>query len=229
MQQRKNHVKNNKVIPNLIWNLQRMPFLFLSNLRGRSRIKYGMTPLCNNGAFTLIELLVVVLIIGILAAVALPQYQRAIEKGRAVEIITLLKSLGQAQEMFFLEEGKYATSFAQLGITLPAHWKTSTQCYHQQMWMTDCISNEYWSIGWTGKNMYQWRMFIASRSGGIYKDEWQFAYRIDVGIHDSEQYFPKGNVFCVSRKNGICSKLFHGKYMGNWGSGSGEGNAYSID
>ncbi len=96
---------NHKVILNLIQDLQRLPWSFLNNLRGRSRIKYGMTSLFKTAGFTLIELLVVVLIIGILAAVALPQYQKAVEKSRMAEARTLIKSLQNATDMWVLEKG----------------------------------------------------------------------------------------------------------------------------
>ncbi len=52
--------------------------------------------------FTLIELLVVVLIIGILAAVALPQYQKTVAKSRVVEDISFIKNIERNMELFLL-------------------------------------------------------------------------------------------------------------------------------
>lgn len=57
--------------------------------------------------FTLIELLVVVLIIGILTSVALPQYQKAVEKSRLVQRIVTVSALYNALEMYRLANGEY--------------------------------------------------------------------------------------------------------------------------
>ena len=70
--------------------------------------------------FTLIELLVVVLIIGILAAVALPQYQKAVMKSRYTTLKNLVESISIAQEIYYLEHGTYAEKFDELVLEMPS-------------------------------------------------------------------------------------------------------------
>ncbi len=86
------------------------------------------------GGFTLIELLVVVLIIGILAAIALPKYEIAVEKSRAAEPLAVLRSLRDAQEVYYMANGVYATDPEVLAVTIPSQSK---------YW-------EYYVRGWAG-------------------------------------------------------------------------------
>ena len=74
----------------------------------------------NSKAFTLIELLVVVLIIGILASVALPQYQKAVDKAHFVKTMAAGDALLQAEKVYFLENGKYTANREELDISVSA-------------------------------------------------------------------------------------------------------------
>ena len=67
-------------------------------------------------AFTIIELLVVVLIIGILAAIALPQYQKAVTRSRFANLMPLTRAIQEAEERYYLANNTYTASFDDLDI-----------------------------------------------------------------------------------------------------------------
>ena len=99
--------------------------------------------------FTLVELLVVVLIIGILSAVALPQYQKAVEKSRVAEAKIMLKQMDDAQQLCILEYGSdgpscfFGNFFTNSNFIPPSPLiqdgcLDTTPCFRTQNW-------EYWS------------------------------------------------------------------------------------
>ena len=98
--------------------------------------------------FTLIELLVVVLIIGILAAVAVPQYTRAVEKSRVAEAKTMLRSIAQAEDVYMLEHQTATADFTDLDITV-------TDSKNFDFWLEEEIGPGTYALG-------------AGRKGGEY-------------------------------------------------------------
>ena len=98
--------------------------------------------------FTLIELLVVVLIIGILAAVAVPQYQKAVLKSRYVQAKTMGVALANAMEAYYLANGKYTAYLPNLDITIDYTSTYPTTC-------TEASTNCYYATSWGSCNLFQ--------------------------------------------------------------------------
>jgi len=77
--------------------------------------------------FTLIELLVVVIIVGILAAIALPQYQKAILRSKFAGLLVSIEAIRKAQQLYYLQHGSYATSLEDLEILVDGTVYTYTE------------------------------------------------------------------------------------------------------
>ncbi|MGN1058749.1 MAG: type IV pilin protein [Candidatus Avelusimicrobium sp.] len=82
----------------------------------------------NNKGFTLIELLVVVLILGILAAMAMPQYFKAVERSRMSEAVSLLASIAQSEQRKYMQINNYTANFRALDVTPKNAGSGSTYC-----------------------------------------------------------------------------------------------------
>ena len=144
--------------------------------------------------FTLIELLVVVLIIGILAAIALPQYQKAVEKSRVAEARVILNAIYKNFQLCELEHGAGAGEcgtvgalFDNLEIDLPG--VTTTNCIDG----FQCIKTADWDFGGDG-------------AAGVY------ANRVKNGDIENYPYFltldfETGKTTCTNNAETFCNKL----------------------
>ena len=152
----------------------------------------------NEQAFTLIELLVVVLIIGILAAVALPQYQKAVWRSRNTQLKTLVKSVGQAREAYYIANGSYPTNFDEMNIDLPLTRSDSASPYFTTAGTDSVRQGDNFLIGISGSSIlyglwtsgpYEGAGFRISGSNGLMK----CVERLDKNGE---------NKFCVSLERG---------------------------
>ena len=135
--------------------------------------------------FTLIELLVVVLIIGILAAVAVPQYEKVVEKTRAMEAVGLVRSVRQAQELYYMQNSRYASSLDSLTLSFPKSLAKN--------------------FNWDAPEQLQYGRFAISRSAEKY-------FYVIVASGDFRGVHLPGKIYCAAQPSNqkaveICSEI----------------------
>ncbi len=169
-----------------------------------------------NRAFTLIELLVVVLIIGILASIALPQYQKAVEKSKAAQALAMLKTVYDAAEAYYSANGTHATSFDELAVDIP--WTGSAKWFS----IGAAKSNADWSVQLYRTSLDTEPAVTVGRMRGKYKGAGFYMYLVDVPVGD--KIMMAGKPYCVERTtsgvvnfagedHSYCAQIFKGTLL----------------
>jgi len=165
-------------------------------------------------AFTLIELLVVVLIIGILAAVALPQYQKAVWKSRAMQLLTLTKSIATAQEAHFLATNEYATSFGELDLGFDMFSSANSSSFGTTVCTTDAVRRN---------DNFEFVLGCSSESGSSHtRGSFRFGPYYSAGFrifNQTDGDFKTHQLYCIepsariSPEGIFCSKIFGAPFV----------------
>ena len=167
----------------------------IHNVILRSRNSGSRSYFAKRTGFTLIELLVVVLIIGILAAIALPQYEKTVERARAAEAIQMVSSIAKANEVYKLANGSYTADISLLDIQLSG---------------TEASFN-----GWPRKET---KLFQYGAQANYYPNSVAIGRRIGSGFNTTTNYYTiavlsDGKIIChyTSQWKDFCRSLGSGK------------------
>ena len=138
-------------------------------------------------AFTLIELLVVILIIGILAAVVVPQYQKAILKSRATQGFAHISAIDKAQKSYYLANGSFSSKINKLDIDITMDICSITDSIvYCQVQLSPGFSFEWGGNNDTGRT--RWVCFakdsnkIANKICAEYYNSWEKGNSYKTGV-----------------------------------------------
>jgi prepilin-type N-terminal cleavage/methylation domain-containing protein len=122
--------------------------------------------------FTLIEILIVIIIIGIMAGIGLPQYLKAVERGRTAEAKAVLTQIRSGEEAYYAHYGVYTTSLIDLDIeeNISDNQNVCTSAYYYKFDVTSA----------NGTNFMAQAMRCTNGEGGKTPDYTSSAYRINL-------------------------------------------------
>ncbi|WP_428080409.1 type IV pilin protein [Candidatus Avelusimicrobium alvi] len=167
-----------------------------------------------NLGFTLIELLVVVLIIGILAAVALPQYEVAVEKARLAKVMPMVKSLKDSAEVYYMANGEYKDEASTLAIDgLPG-------CTEEAVGHVSC-PDSWFNMLTNTPGLYN----VGGYSGKEGQARLGYQLGLDHGPH-------AGMIWCLAVQNDVVAnrvcKSMGGTVFGSGSEGGMKGGAVTV-
>jgi len=161
----------------------------------------------NVKAFTLIELLVVVLIIGILAAVALPQYTLAVNKTRFANLRSAAHPYLQAMRAYHLANGEWPNDLDELSVTPPVGMSRSNHSDENY----DCVYNDEFYCCMQGSKNGDWASGMMCG-----QKDYSFIYS---NLLDNTTYSPTERPLCLAKTtdtnaNKLCKALSQtGSYL----------------
>ncbi len=169
----------------------------------KTATRHHPLPHAFKNAFTLIELLVVVLIIGILAAVALPQYQKSVEKSKASTYLPLLNAVYTAQKAYFIEHNAYAEKFEELNVSVPGN---AGDPFYFTPISTDAIKlDESWTL-----HLTQFPYAVLWKSTPTREYGWNIFYEPIIGSVTA----PEGIPLCLTRSDSVNANDYCRRYFG---------------
>ena len=149
-----------------------------------------------NKGFTLIELLIAVLIIGILAAISVPQYQKVIWKSKAKIMQQQFMELAKEEELYFLMNGRYAVEYNQLDIDFGLPYRQGVSIRPASNGGVDwsfIIENKDYVFGVTANGLLPMFISTAVFQSGPYTG-CGFRY-----VHNSggDSHYKNGTLYCI--------------------------------
>ncbi len=165
--------------------------------------------------FTLIELLVVVLIIGILASIAVPQYKKAVHKARMRAYLPTIRALAEAEELYYLVNNEYTrmTDRDGLDIAFPSECKVDPE--HD--WRLNCSNHVTLTLFGDGTSEA-----MGGNPAGVgilycYDGSQPCGDNQDIRLRKMFEHQPEGGYYesvagrwgcsCVSSTDAFCTKL----------------------